>query len=169
MRTAKVRRDVRTWLMSDEKIADLLGVDGLYGDEYGASHGGSDFEDAPGAIVPVAAARDDGSSPQLAIGVSLDTTGRNNTADEETYNVRVITSGTFGWVKQETDDGEDTRIDQLEQLRDRVVTVLTTKRKGWKDPRTVRDEEVLPNEATNRYFGVTEVAAERTDRHPYDE
>ena len=149
MRTAQVRRDVMEWLDSDAEIQSFLGDDG--------------------DIVPVAAARDDGSSPQLAVGVSLDSTGRNNTAEEETYNVRVITSGTFDWVKQSPGDGEDPHLDQLEQLRDRVVTVLTTKRSGWLDPRTVRDEEVLPNEATNRYFGVTEVAAERTDRHPYDE
>ena len=134
------------WLDSDSKIQSFLGDDG--------------------AIVPVAAARDDGSSPQLAVGVSLDSTTRSNTRDAEVYSVRVITSGTFDWVKQSPGDGEDPHLDQLEQLRDRVVTVLTTQRSGWLQPGVTRDEEVLPNEGTNRYLGVTEVTAERTATHP---
>ena len=164
MRTAQVRRDVMGWLQSDAEILALLGVEG-YGEAYGVDYSGT-LDDAPGTIVPVAAARDDGSSPQLAVGVSLESTSRSNTRDEETYQIRVITSGTFGWIKQSPGDGEDPRLDQLEQLRDRVVTVLTTQRSGWLDPRVTADEEVLPNEGTNRYLGVTEVTAERTATHP---
>ena len=144
MRTAKVRRDVMGWLTDDSDVSNLLGSDG--------------------DIVPVSAAREDDSNPQLAVGVSLESTSRNNTAEAETYTVRIATSGTFEWVKTGS-----ARLDTLEQLRDEVVTVLTTQRADWLDPSVEADDEILPDASVNRYLGATQFSAGRTDRHPYDE
>ena len=148
MRTAQVRRDVKSWLEDDDEIQSFIDADG---------------------IRPMAVGPDESTNPQLSLGVNHDSTQRNNTGERTTYNVRIITSGSFAWAKSPVEDGEDPRIDQLEQLRDRVVTVLTTKRKGWIDPRVTSDGEILPLEQVNSYAGETVITAERTDRHPYDD
>ena len=148
MRTAQVRRDVKSWLEDDDEIQSFIDSNG---------------------IQPMAVGPDEDINPQLSLGVNHDSTQRNNTGERAVYNVRIITSGSFGWVKSPVEDGDDPRIDQLEQLRDRVVTVLTTKRKGWVDPRVTSDGEILPVDAVNSYAGETVITAERTDRHPNDE
>ena len=141
-RKTRVRRAVQGWLADDDEIDAMLG--------------------AGGAVVPAARAASDDASPQLAVGVALQSTNRSNTREVEVSAVRVLTSATYDWV----DDQDDGGLDALEHLSDRVVDVLTVHRPGWADPEVTRDEEVAPSDEHGRFVGVTEFSAEHRGIHP---
>lgn len=140
--TQDLREAVVRWLENDADVQNRLGSDG--------------------AIVPVAVAADDGSSPQLAIGASLSSSTRRNDMHAVELDARVVVSGTFEWVAR-----TDGAVDDLHRLQDDVTRVLTTGRDGWTADGVSTADEVAPNDEVARYLGVLSCTFQRTSRHPF--
>ena len=140
--TARVRRDVRGWLVADDQVSELLG---------------------DGNIVPAYLAADDDSNPQLAIGVSFTSLDKPNVTEESVYSVRIITSGRLEWARLANENNAD----RLEQLRDRVARVMTKERAGYYEPSLTNDEEFAPNTEVDRLFAVSGFRLIRREHEPH--
>ena len=139
-------RDVRDTAMgilnADEEISDVFGADGVIAPANRASD----------------ALEDTGAGLILAVGVSRASASRENTAEETTFDVRVIAGGTFSYV-----DGPGSDEDIL-AIKSRAATVLTEQREGFRVEGINADEEIVPNDEINVHHG--EFQAQWTVRRP---
>jgi len=139
-RTADLLAASRQWVLEDDRVGELLGVDG--------------------DVVPVQIARESDADPRVAIGVSTSSSDRRARLEEKQLEVRAIVDATTAYV--EDAEGPGSLLDLIE-LKDRVGDVLTTSHDGWGAEGVTADEEIAYSEDLNRYLGVTSVTYERTD------
>ncbi|AXR80787.1 hypothetical protein [Natrarchaeobaculum sulfurireducens] len=101
-------------------------------------------------------------SPRVFVGVSEDSSERQNTREDKEFTVRVGVYATNAWVNGE---GEDRNLLTLTRLKARIKDVLTSHRDGWGSTGLQSDDEIAPIDNPDGYLGVLEVGYERDDVH----